>query len=122
MQALFLVFIGGGLGSCARYGLSQWVPTAPGTFPLATFAANMAACLLLGVLYGLEAKTALLPSTRLLLAVGFCGGFSTFSTLGLESLKMLQSQDLQLLIGYIALSLIAGILMVYLGLKISQNL
>jgi len=120
MHPLLLVFVGGGLGSCARYGLSLWVPTTVGSFPWATFTANMLACVLLGVLYGIEVRAGLSTSTRLLLAVGFCGGFSTFSTFGLESLKMLQSGTLALLAFYILCSVVAGIVAMYLGMKLGQ--
>lgn len=78
-----LVFLGGGLGSLARYGLARWLPTSPlqqGHFPWATLLANCLACLLLGCGIALVSKNWLDKSWQLFLLTGFCGGFSTFST------------------------------------------
>jgi len=87
-----LIFVGGGLGSLARYGLSratgQWLGA---SFPWGTLAVNSAACLLLGFVAGLSMDRFLVsPGTRLFLAVGFCGGFSTFSTFTYETLELVR--------------------------------
>jgi protein CrcB len=78
---LLLIFVGGGLGSLARYCLSLAFPLVDGAFPTGTFLANALASLLAGLLFGyaLTSDQSLL-AWRSFLLVGFCGGFSTFST------------------------------------------
>jgi fluoride exporter len=85
------VALGGGLGAVARFLLGGWIFlwTAPG-FPWPTFTVNVLGSALLGVLaQGLTAPSAS-PQTRALLAIGFCGGFTTFSAFDLDTLMLLQ--------------------------------
>jgi CrcB protein len=107
MQHFFLVFLGGGLGSCARYGLGVWAasledgrfaalvatPLALGGFPTITLCINVLGSLVIGVVVQLASDTlnVLPPEARLFLAVGLCGGFTTFSTFSLETLSLLQA-------------------------------
>lgn len=91
---LFWIFIGGGLGSLCRYGLGRATPTPWPGFPLGTLVVNVVACLILGLFVGLELSRPLPQQRRLLVAVGFCGGFSTFSTFALDTLQLLQQQRL----------------------------
>src|SRR5215216_3095173 len=92
MQSLFIVFFGGGLGSVVRYSLSRWINTMHHqAFPWGTLVVNVSACFLLGIVVGLaDHKQLFNASTRLFWAVGFCGGFSTFSTFSHETLSLLQ--------------------------------
>lgn len=103
------VFIGGGLGSIARYGLARWAITAGREIMWGTLAANVLACLLLGYLAHGAAQESYSPTTRLLLATGFCGGFSTFSTFSLEAFALLQSGRTGLAVLYVVLSLVLGL-------------
>ena len=86
------VFIGGGLGSMARFGVSVLVnQLGKPIFPLATIIANLLSCLVLGLAVGIWSKQlSNFPLIYLMLVVGFCGGFSTFSTFSLESLNLLK--------------------------------
>lgn len=101
----------------ARYGLATIFEDNKllGGFPLATFLANMLSSFIVGILLGFIDKTEADNSLWLLLAVGFCGGFSTFSTLSLESFKMIQNGQWLLFGTYMLLSVIFGIIMVFLG-------
>ncbi|KAA9345988.1 fluoride efflux transporter CrcB [Adhaeribacter soli] len=108
MKELFLIFVGGGLGSVVRYILGRWLNAGHQyAFPVGTFTVNVLACLILGLVIGMaEQKLQISPLTRLFWAVGFCGGFSTFSTFSYENLLMLQTNQNSLLLGYILLSLV----------------
>ncbi len=114
MLSLLAVFIGGGSGSLCRYGLSFLFPAT--VYPLATLAANVLACLLLGYLVGIDLQN---NTIKLLLATGFCGGFSTFSTFGKEALALGQ-QQLWSGLGYTLLSILLGMIALYVGIAIGQ--
>ena len=118
MQNWIYVFIGGGLGSIFRYGLGLYFSSVNTDFPIGTFIANFLACLILGILVGMQIKNNLQTNYSLLLITGFCGGFSTFSTFSNESLKLFENQQYALALLYIGGSLILGLLAIYLGIKI----
>lgn len=86
-----LVFLGGGLGSICRYAIGLWMQPWQGRFPWATLAANGLACLVLGALLGWHLSGSLPERQKLLLATGFCGGFSTFSTFTAETWQLFQN-------------------------------
>ncbi len=91
MANVLAVFLGGGLGSLLRYALSVWIPvTKDMVFPWATFIANVCASLILGLLVGISVRTPFDQRTQLFLLVGFCGGFSTFSTFSKEAFALLE--------------------------------
>ena len=92
MNSLLYVFIGGGLGSVLRFGLSKFVLSSFNTkLPLGTLSANVLSCVIIGVLLSFY-KEYILESNLLkpLILIGFCGGFSTFSTFSLETLELLK--------------------------------
>jgi len=113
---LFWVFLGGGLGSITRYMIGR-ILAQNGAFPWGTFAANAVACLLLGYLLGLELRSPMPSSWRLLLITGFCGGFSTFSTFAAEYYSLLRAGEITLFFVYIGSSLLTGLLCVFLGMR-----
>ena len=107
MKNILIVFGGGGVGSVVRYLLGRWVSghNAVWPFPLGTFVVNITACLILGAFVGLaDEKQMLSPSVKLLLTVGFCGGFSTFSTFSVETLNLLQKGQFIVASAYILTS------------------
>lgn len=101
-------FIGGGL----RYLVSCWTHSCSSpTFPLGTFAVNILGCLMIGILYALfERNYSIEPSMKLFLTVGFCGGFTTFSTFINENVQMLRASQIIPMAIYAGLSFAAGIL------------
>lgn len=116
MKALLGVFVGGGLGSLARYGLSRLMNPWLAQFPLGTFTANLFACILVGLIGGaLSSRPGQHEWLRLTLVTGFCGGFSTFSSFGMESIHLLQGDRLVAAMVYVGVSLLACLLGVLLG-------
>lgn len=109
------IFLGGGAGSLLRFAFTQWW-SADTSFPWATLAANAAASLLLGiVLYFFLIVYPDKHSWRLLLAVGFCGGFSTFSTFSYESFALLAQQQYTLAVLNIVVSVSICLIAVAIG-------
>jgi len=121
MHSWIYVFIGGGVGSLFRYGISNYFSSVNTTFPAGTFVANFLACFLFGLLLGFQLKENFQDHHTLLLITGFCGGFSTFSTFSGESLKLFQNQQIGLALFYIGASIIMGLLAVYLGFKVQST-
>ncbi len=90
MKTLFYIFVGGGMGSCCRYLLSSWLHALGNYFPYGTFLSNVLSCLVLGaVLYYIHENNQS-QIWKYLVAVGFCGGFSTFSTFSNELLLIMK--------------------------------
>lgn len=87
-----LVFLGGGAGAMGRYGLGIMFKGVGKGFPWATLSANVIACLLIGALFATQLRD-MNKSLWLLLAVGFCGGLSTFSAFSLETVELFAGAD-----------------------------
>ena len=117
MYAYFLVFIGGGLGSMCRYGISHLLKVYQLEFPLATFLANVLSCFVLGFMVGLSLKEEMGIEQRMLIMTGFCGGFSTFSTFTNETFQLMQNAEY----GYASLNIFGSLLVcglfIYLGIR-----
>ena len=118
MPSWIFVFFGGGLGSVARWFIARWLTPQEGSFPIGTFVANISACLILGLLMGYHIKYPMAQQHRLLLMMGFCGGFSTFSTFSAEIMILLKSGNHLLSFTYAGASLVAGLIAIYVGIKI----
>ena len=118
---ILYVAIGGALGSVARYlmGAALMAHAAFNwgmRFPIGTFAINLLGSLLIGVFVGMADKHGLISSdARLFLVTGVLGGFTTFSSFGLETVMLLKSGDMWLAAAYVLGSVILGIALVALG-------
>lgn len=119
LKAFLLVFLGGGAGSMCRYGL--WLAIRPwqDKFPWSTFAANAVACLLLGLLLGLQGQGLLSDQRRLLLVTGFCGGFSTYSTFTAETWGLWQSGHVVGVLVNVFIQLVVCVGCLLLGLRLT---
>lgn len=90
MSTAVAVFLGGGLGSLARFGIGRWIgPATHGGFPWATFLVNVLGSLALGALAGYAAQRQVALSTQTFLAIGVLGGFTTYSAFNQETLLVL---------------------------------
>ena len=118
-RELAAVFAGGALGAAARALLSDALPVDPGHWPWATFAVNIVGALLLGYFTTrLQERLPLSAYRRPFLGTGICGGLTTFSTMQLELLRMLDDGDLGLALGYAAASVVLG----FLAVAVATNL
>lgn len=124
LKALLYIFIGGGSGSLLRYLIGWWTAQFLGRpTPWATCGINLLGSLLIGLLLGLIMRpTGLSADYHPLLIIGFCGGFTTFSTLSADLVNYLRSGELLTALAYLSLSLIGGVLLAYLGLRWGRTL
>jgi CrcB protein len=123
MYKLLLVFVGGGLGSVLRYLIGRYYNQVEHNLFLGTFIVNITGSLIIGILFGLAERNHLLsPNQTLLLATGFCGGFTTFSTFALENSSLIKSGNYWMLFIYLSSTVIVGLLAVFLGLYLATKL
>jgi CrcB protein len=113
-RELLAIFAGGAIGAALRVGLAEAFPTATGSWPWVTFTINISGAFLLGYLITrLQERLPLSTYRRPFLGTGFCGAFTTFSTMQVELIKMLERGYDGLAAGYAVSSLVAGYLAVY---------
>ena len=123
MKQVLLVFIGGGFGSVLRYLLGKYLNNSETGIPYGTFTANILGSLLIGLILGFAIKNDTLSSNQpILLATGFCGGFTTFSTFAYENHVMLKSGDFMNFAIYTIASFAVGFLAVFLGMYLVKTL
>jgi CrcB protein len=118
MYKIFLVGLGGSIGSILRYAVSglvqQWTKSIG--FPFGTLAVNLLGCLLIGIASQLiESRSLFAPETRVLILVGLLGGFTTFSTFGNESLNLMRAGQFAAAVGYVVAHVVLGLGAVWLG-------
>ena len=121
MKQALIVFVGGGFGSVARYFLGRWLNNMETAIPYGTMLSNVLGSFLVGFILGYLAKSTNISDTQsLLLATGFCGGFTTFSTFAYENHVFLKNGDYLSFLPYTLGSLILGFVAVFLGLYLSK--
>jgi len=122
MKQILLVFIGGGFGSTLRFIIGKYMNSTETGIPWGTFTANILGSLIIGVILGFAAKNDALSSNQtLLLATGFCGGFTTFSSFAYENHVFLKSGDFTSFALYTIGSFIIAFLAVFAGLFIAKS-
>jgi CrcB protein len=108
-RELAAIFAGGFVGAVARAELAQAVPYTVGSWPWATFAVNISGAFLLGYFTTrLQERLPVSAYRRPLLGTGFCGAYTTFSTMQIELLRMLDANLIGLALGYALASIAAG--------------
>lgn len=123
LKSILLVGAGGFAGSVLRFLISRYTALQWDTvFPSGTFLVNIAGCLLIGIIYGLGIKQITTTELRLVLATGFCGGFTTFSSFSFEFLILLREGHHNLAFFYSAGSIIIGLAAVWIGLFIARSI
>jgi len=121
MKQALLVFLGGGLGSVLRYWMSLKLNNIENAIPYGTLLANVLGSLIIGIIFGYSAKSGLLNENHsLLLATGFCGGFTTFSTFAYENHIYLKGGDYFGFLPYLIVTFILAISAVFLGMYVSK--
>ena len=119
MLEALAVALGGALGSLGRWQLGvlfkQWIPN----LPVGTFAANVVAGLIIGFVTGMDLASPLQQQVKLFLAVGLCGGLSTFSTFSNETLVFIQAGNWTAAGANIAVNVIICLVTVFIGLKVA---
>lgn len=112
MKELLYIFIGGGAGSVLRYLLSRGLNL---TFqiPIGTLIVNVIGSFILGLILGYVLKNNTTDPLILMLTVGFCGGFTTFSAFAVENLTLLRQGEFLLFILYTALSILVSLIAIY---------
>ena len=119
---LAAIAVGGSLGTLARYATDRSLVPAPLGFPWPTFAVNVAGSFVLGLIVTLVVER--WPPTRFVrpfAAIGFCGGFTTFSTLAVEATQRAQHGRVGLAVAYVVASLVAGVLAATVGMTLARG-
>ncbi|MDZ5602428.1 fluoride efflux transporter CrcB [Pseudomonas sp. RP23018S] len=123
MIALIAAVAAGGIaGTLLRFATGNWVVAHwPKHFYVGTLAVNLLGCLLIGLLYGLFLLKPTVPvELRAGLIVGFLGGLTTFSSFSLDTVRLLESGQIALALGYTSLSVVGGLLATWAGLALTR--
>lgn len=116
------VAVAGVVGTLIRFAVSTWVSVHwPRQFYLATLAVNLIGCFLIGYLYAFFlTRPELSPELRGALIIGFLGALTTFSSFSLDGLRLLESGQILTAIGYVLISVLAGLLAAWTGLSLGR--
>lgn len=116
------VAIGGALGALSRYGVDTWVERrSDSLFPWATFLINVSGCFAVGFIVAALVDRHRAPEwMRIGLVVGFCGGYTTFSTFAQETLDTLEARDVATAALYVSASIAVGLVAVLAGTRLGR--
>lgn len=115
MINILYIALGSALGGVLRYAVGRLFPSWS-LFPWSTFVVNIVGCFIIGLIYGLiDRGVGMSEHTRLFLTVGFCGGFTTFSTFAHENYLLFESGNFITVCLYATLSFLAGLILAYAG-------
>jgi len=121
IKNLFLIGIGGGLGSILRWLTGIYTAKWNGSFPIGTFAVNIFGSLLIGIAYGYLQKNGSNEILKLLFITGFCGGFTTFSAFSYENMQLIQNGQWTTFALYASMSFLFCIAAVFAGYLLFSN-
>jgi len=123
MAKILLIFIGSGAGGVLRYALAGWTQRlANGSFPVGTLIVNITGCLLIGFLTAtLSGRVLLREEYRVALLMGLLGGYTTFSTFGLETFTLLNDGQSWRALLNVTASVILGLAAVWTGYRLAEN-
>ena len=118
-----LIAVFGAIGTLARYGLQGIVQVrAATTFPYGTLLVNLSGCFLLGLIGQFTLNRLVIsPDWRVAIAVGFFGGYTTFSSFGWETAKMLEDGEWLRATAYVGASMVAGLLLSVAGIRLANR-
>lgn len=118
---LLLIAVFGAIGTLARYGLQGLIQTRIGsTFPYGTLAINLTGCFFLGLLGQIMLNRVIVsPELRMAIAIGFFGGYTTFSSFGWETAKMLEAGEWLWATTYVAASVVFGLVLSLAGIRLA---
>jgi|SRR6266498_631170 len=124
MQRLIFIGLAGFAGTLMRYWLSEWTARRFGeTFPTGTLVVNLIGCFLAGLFFSLMFDRYLVsPTVRTVILIGLLGGFTTFSSFGLQTFTLLRDGEMGLALFNIAISNVGGLLMVWVGYSLAKIL
>jgi CrcB protein len=121
--ALVAIFVGGGIGTVARYLLDAHHPDASSSFPWTTLVINLSGSLVIGLLVPISEHVATrAPLVRPLLIVGFLGGWTTYSTLAVESTLLAKNGDVGSCVAYLAATVFGGLALVVVGNALGRRM
>ena len=119
LKNILFVMLGGAVGSTLRYLVQvgchhlHWT-----TLPLGTFMVNIVGCFILGLVLGISERYAhFSEATFMMLSVGLCGAFTTFSTFSADTIRMMGNGQWWIALGYLTASIVTGFMLFYLGRK-----
>lgn len=118
-----VIFVGAGVGGLARYAVSEWVQSATGSgFPWGTLLINVTGSLLLTFVYAVLDSISAAPEWRAFLGIGVLGGYTTFSTLSFEAMRLLQDGEWERALFYVLGSVVLSLAGAFVGFRLASEL
>ena len=120
---ILLIALFGAVGTLARYGLQGLVQVRTGgTFPYGTLLVNLSGCFLVGLITQFTMNRMVIsPDWRMAIAVGFFGGYTTFSSFGWETAKMMEDGEWLRASAYVTASVVAGLFLSIAGIRLANK-